>query len=237
MSANFPPKPGTVAFRVLAHLEAILPRRPRATAGMIAGELQGVTPLQVRDALEEAHAAGFVSREAEVGPTGRGPVFYELVRTTTGAPATGGSGNARDQLRGVIDPVVDPNPAGAPLLEGHAGAEPIGKVVSIRQRADGGADVDIERMPELSAWLQSTLPSDRPSPGPVEVLPDPPPATVSVSLDFANGPDQFAVALVSDGRLHCWRGVVPYVFSRAEARALVDYLNRIDLEPILEGEA
>ena len=35
--SGFPPKPGTVAYRVLAHLEAILPRRPRATAGMIAG--------------------------------------------------------------------------------------------------------------------------------------------------------------------------------------------------------
>ena len=45
--------------------------------------------------------------------------------------------------------------------------------------------------------------------------------------------DGFAVALSSDGRLHCWRGKVPYVFSRDEARALVDYLNRIDLDEIL----
>ena len=49
--SGFPPKPGTAAYRVLAHLELMHPRRPRATAGMVAGELRGLTPTQVRDAL------------------------------------------------------------------------------------------------------------------------------------------------------------------------------------------
>lgn len=79
-----------MAYRVLAYLETLLPGRPRGTAGMVAGELRGVTALQVRDALEAAHEAGYVNREAEFGPGGRGPVFYELVRTTTGALAVGG---------------------------------------------------------------------------------------------------------------------------------------------------
>lgn len=257
--SEFPPKPGTAAYRVLAHLETILPRRPRATAGMIAGELRGLTPSQVRDALEAAHAAGYVNREAEFGAFGRGPVFYELVRRTSGELALGGgssdrdgvtgSGDAAHEPRGVIEPVVDPHPEAAPILERHPGAftsQPLSKVVAIRPTSDG-ADVEIERTPELADWLAATrggadlerevavsVAADR-----VRTAAEPAPApAVTVALDFAApGCDQFAVALASDGRLHCWRGVVPYVFSKAEARALVDYLNRIDLEPILEGEA
>ncbi len=91
---TFPPKPGTVAYLVIAFLEAKLPARPRATVGAIAGELRGVTPSQVRDALEAAHTAGYVNREYEAGPGGRGPVFYELVRNTLGELAVGGAARA-----------------------------------------------------------------------------------------------------------------------------------------------
>lgn len=246
--SGFPPKPGTVAYRVLAHLETLLPRRPRATAGMIAGELSGVTPGQIRDALEAAHAAGYVNRSADHGPSARGPVFYELVRKTTGdfatrhGPSDGGwitsSADPSDEPSGVIEPVVDPHPEAAPILEAHdLAARPLSKVVAIRPTSDG-AEVEIARTPELAAWLRDKQQQVAHSAAAAEVAPDdaatPP---VAVSLDFAAGDDQFAVALASDGRLHCWRGVVPYVFSKAEARALVDYLNRIDLEPILEGEA
>ncbi|HPM24814.1 MAG TPA: hypothetical protein PLP66_12975 [Phycisphaerae bacterium] len=139
---TFPPKPGTVAYRVLAHLETILPRRPRATVGMIAGELRGLTPSQVRDALEAAHDAGYVNRDHQIGTGGRGPVFYELVRRTTGELVVGGgspdrdaspfgapgaeaasddgawltsSGDPADEPRGVIEPVVDPHPPVARL--------------------------------------------------------------------------------------------------------------------------
>lgn len=265
--SSFPPRPGTVAYRVLAHLETLLPRRPRATAGMLAGELRGLTPQQVRDALEAAHEAGYVNREAEIGASGRGPVFYELVRNTQGELAVGGADprapaaspaaaetaddvfltgtGAPAHPGGVIEPVVPADPLdpavpdGAPVLERHADAfssKPISKVVQIRPTGDG-FEVEVERTPELADWLRSTAApvplSEPPAPDaePVAALPP-----VTASLDFAPGSDQFAVALASDGRLHCWRGVVPYVFSREEARALVDYLNRIDLAPLLEGD-
>lgn len=264
---GFPPKPGTAVYRVLAYLETILPRRPRATAGMVAGELRGLTPQQVRDALEAAHEAGYVNREAEFGPSGRGPVFYELVRGTTGELAVGGAGlrtaaagtsapapreddvlltgtGAPPPPGGVIEPVVpadlpaaaDANPP--PLLlelhRGASGAQPVSKVVQIRPTGDG-FEVELERTPDLDSWLRGGLapvvPSDLDAPDEAAA-----PAAVPVTggLDFGPGADQFAVALASDGRLHCWRGVVPYVFSRAEVRALVNYLNGIDLEPLLE---
>lgn len=252
--SGFPPRPGTVAFRVLAHLESLLPGRPRATAGMVAGELPGCTPQQVRDALEDAHVHGYVNREAEFPYGTRGPVFYELVRTTTGELASGaqareqeresarmlrGSGNPEHEPRGVIEPVVDPNPepAAPPALQGHAGAEPVGKVVSIRPMPDGGFETELERIPELSAWLHgdrgaAALPLEQVNTtAPVEEA-----APVTVALDFAPGPDQFVVALASDGRIHCWRGSVPFIFTRAEARTLIEYLNRVDLDPVLEGD-
>lgn len=271
--SGFPPKPGTAAYRVLAHLETILPRRPRATAGMVAGELRGLRPSQVRDALEAAHEAGYVNREAEIGISGRGPVFYELVRRTTGELAVGGGSPDRDQVtgagdpahepRGVIEPVVDPNPP--PILEAHDPAAQIGKVVSISQRREG-AEVEIERFPQLNDWLRATrgLPvaeRDEPEtvvlpaggvvvnhnlgfePGPTvqqivaSAVASEPVITPGVQLDFAPGPDQFAVALASDGRLFCWRGTVPFVWSKEEARVLVQHLNRMDLDVLLEPEA
>lgn len=274
--SGFPPKPGTAAYRVLAHLETILPRRPRATASMIAGELRGLTPQQVRDALEAAHEAGYVNREAEISIGGRGPVFYELVRGTTGDLAVGGASPARDHVtgsgdpahepRGVIEPVVDPNPPPAPpILEEHEPAAAISKVVAIHPRADGGFSAEIERTPQLSDWLRATrgLPvaeRDEPEtvvlraggglvdhnldfqPGPVQQLtaqapPAEPVIPPGVQLDFASGQDQFAVALASDGRLFCWRGSVPFVWSREEARVLVEHLNRMDLDVLLEPEA
>lgn len=276
---TFPPKPGTVAYRVLAHLETILPRRPRATVGMIAGELRGLTPSQVRDACEAAHEAGYLNRSHEVSATGRGPVFYELVRRTTGElalsaaravdepePDAGfmeGSGTAVSPS-GVIEPVVDPHPpvVDAPILSEHATAPPaaLAQVVNIRRVAPSeAADVDL---PPLGDWLRAAhgVPLERGgavAPGAVAAEPDPrevhipvaslsfdlgtrplpgsteTPAEVTVALDFAPGQDQFAVALSSDGRLHCWRGVVPYVFSRLEVRRLVEYLNRVDLDDLL----
>lgn len=269
---TFPPKPGTVAYRVLAHLETILPRRPRATVGMIAGELRGLTPSQVRDALEAAHDAGYVNRDHQIGTGGRGPVFYELVRRTTGELALSaaraveqpdpdfdeiqGSGTAVSPS-GVIEPVVDPHPPepDGPVLSEHATAgAPLSRVVSIR-RTPQSLEVELERTPELSDWLRAAhgVPLARggaAAPGAVAAepeaaevafpaggvmighVPETPP-DVSVALDFAPGPDQFAVALSSDGRLHCWRGCVPYVFSRLEVRRLVDYLNRVDLDDLL----
>jgi len=300
--SGFPPKPGTAAYRVLAHLETILPRRPRATAGMVAGELRGLTPSQVRDALEAAHDAGYVNREHEVGLTGRGPVFYELVRRTTGELVVGGGSPDRDtrpfgapgaeaaaedgpwltsagdpahEPRGVIEPVVNPNPETvaaespqppAPVLPRHDPAAALSKVVAIHSRADGGFTADLERTPQLSDWLRATrgLPvaeRDEPEtvvppaggvvvnhnlgfePGPtVQQLAAPAPAAEpvipsGVQLDFAPGPDQFAVALASDGRLFCWRGTVPFVWSKEEARVLVQHLNRMDLDVLLEPEA
>lgn len=289
---TFPPKPGTVAYRVLAHLEAILPRRPRATVGMIAGELRGLTPSQVRDALEAAHDAGYVNRDHQIGTGGRGPVFYELVRRTTGELVVGGgspdrdaspfgapgaeaasddgawltsSGDPADEPRGVIEPVVDPHPpvVEAPILSEHATAPPaaLAQVVNIRRVAPAEA-VDVD-LPPLGDWLRAAhgVPLERggaAAPGAVAADPDPrevphtvsglllehrlefdpgpiaaPTPEVTVALDFAPGPDQFAVALSSDGRLHCWRGVVPYVFSRLEVQQLVDYLNRVDLDDLL----
>jgi len=272
--SGFPPKPGTAVYRVLAYLETILPRRPRATAGMVAGELRGLTAIQVRDALEAAHEAGYVNREADVGATGRGPVFYELVRGTTGELAVGGAGlriaaagasasapatapapreddalltgtGAPPHPGGVIEPVVPaepraPDPDPSAVLVRHPGAfgsQPLTKVVQIRPAADGFA-VEVDGTPELAARLRGRQEPDAvadkdASPASVEA-PAAAPAPITVGLDFASGPDEFAVALASDGRLHCWRGVVPYVFSRAEVRALVNYLNGIDLEPLLE---
>lgn len=277
---TFPPKPGTVAYRVIAFLEAKLPARPRATVGAIAGELRGVTPSQVRDALEAAHTAGYVNREYEAGPGGRGPVFYELVRNTLGELAVGGAEpraqaaaalaeaaddgwltgtGAPPHPGGVIEPVVpaeprapDPDPSAALVRHpGAFGSQPLTKVVQIRPAADGFA-VQVERTPELADWLRASHGepvADQSDPDVVDASFEPAPTSQQldspapavervippgVQLDFAPGPDQFAVALAPDGRLHCWRGVVPYVFSRAEARALVDYLNRIDLEPLLE---
>lgn len=291
--SGFPPKPGTAAYRVLAHLETILPRRPRATAGMVAGELRGLTPSQVRDALEAAHEAGYVNREAEVGISGRGPVFYELVRRTTGELALGGGSPDRDtrpfgapgaeaaaedgawltsagdpahEPRGVIEPVVNPNPEtvaaespqpAAPVLTGHEPAAAISKVVAIHPRADGGFTAELERTPQLSDWLRATrgLPvAERDEPEvhvpppfpeqvfvaaaePAESLPSEPVIPSGVQLEFAPGPDQFAVALASDGRLFCWRGTVPFVWSKEEARVLVQHLNRMDLDVLLEPEA
>lgn len=283
--SGFPPKPGTAVYRVLAHLETILPRRPRATAGMVAGELRGLTPSQVRDALEAAHEAGYVNREAEISVGGRGPVFYELVRRTTGELAVGGGSPDRDSItgsgepahepRGVIEPVVNPNPETlaaespqppAPVLPRHDPAAALSKVVAIHPRADGGFTADLERTPQLSDWLRATrgLPvaeRDEPDavvlpaggvvvnhnlgfePGPtVQQLAAPAPAAEpvippGVQLDFAPGPDQFAVALASDGRLFCWRGTVPFVWSKEEARVLVQHLNRMDLDVLLEPEA
>lgn len=275
--SGFPPKPGTAAYRVLAHLETILPRRPRATAGMVAGELRGLTPSQVRDALEAAHEAGYVNREAEISVGGRGPVFYELVRRTTGELAVGGASPDRDLVagsgdpahdpRGVIEPVVDPNPPPAPpTLEAHEPATALSKVVAIHPRADGGFSADLERTPQLSDWLRATrgLPvaeRDEPEtvvlpaggvvvnhnlgfePGPTvqqivaSAVASEPVITPGVQLDFAPGPDQFAVALASDGRLFCWRGTVPFVWSKEEARVLVQHLNRMDLDVLLEPEA
>jgi hypothetical protein len=266
---TFPPKPGTVAYRVLAHLEAILPRRPRATVGMIAGELRGLTPPQVREACEDAHLAGYLNRSHEVSATGRGPVFYELVRGTTGELALSVARPVEEPEPvaehiptgtalppgGVIEPVVDPHP---PVVDAPPAA--LAQVVNIRRVAPSeAADVDL---PPLSDWLRAAhgVPLERGgavAPGAVAAEPEPrhvhipavslsfdlandplPAATetppqVTVALDFAPGPDQFAVALSSDGRLHCWRGVVPYVFSRDEARALVAYLNRVDLDDLL----
>ena len=190
-----------------------------------------------------------------MGPSGRGPVFYELVRTTSGGLAVGGAaqlgeshqlvnrdaqafltaGGESTSPSGVIEPVVDPNPpeASPPLLL-HDPAAALSKVVAIHPRPGGSVDVEIARMPELDAWLHARHDTaDLAEPGA-----EAPAAPVHVALDFAPGTDQFAVALASDGRLLCWRGVVPYVFPRAEARALIDYLNRIDLEPLLdEGTA
>ena len=280
--SGFPPKPGTAAYRVLAHLETILPRRPRATAGMVAGELRGLTPSQVRDALEAAHEAGYVNREAEVGISGRGPVFYELVRRTTGELAVGGGSPGRDFItgsgdpahepRGVIEPVVNPNPETvaaespqppASVLPRHDPAAAISKVVAIHSRADGGFTAELERTPQLSDWLRATrgLPvaeRDDPEtvvlpaggvvvghnlgfePGPtvqqLAALPPEPIVPSGVQLDFAPGPDQFAVALASDGRLFCWRATVPFVWSKEEARVLVQHLNRMDLDVLLEPE-
>lgn len=272
--SGFPPKPGTAAYRVLAHMELMHPRRPRATAGMIAGELRGLTPTQVRDALEAAHDAGYVKREHEVGLTGRGPVFYELVRDTSGALA--GDGTEPDRpLSGVIEPVVNPNPEtvaaespqpAAPVLTGHEPAAAISKVVAIHPRADGGFVAELERTPQLSDWLRATrgLPAaerDEPDavvlpaggvvvnhnlgfePGPTvqqivaSAVAAEPVIPSGVQLDFAPGPDQFAVALASDGRLFCWRGTVPFVWSKEEARVLVQHLNRMDLDVLLEPEA
>lgn len=248
MSA-FPPKPGTVAYRVLAHLEAMRSMRPRVTAGMVAGDLRGVTAIQVREALEEAHQQGYVNREAEISIGGRGPVFYELVRDTRGewiGPGPGsdqpdrlitGTGRPDLEPRGVIAPVVDPIPPAVPAdaatLPGHAGAQPISKVVDIRPRSDG-FELEIERTPELAEWLRRPMPPLFADPPDDAAADSGAAAPVTLGLDFAAGTDQFAVALASDGRIHCWRGSVPFVFSRAEARCLVDYLNRIDLAPILE---
>ena len=263
---TFPPKPGTVAYRVLAHLETILPRRPRATVGMIAGELRGLTPSQVRDACEAAHEAGYLTRSFEDSGIGRGPVFYELVRGTTGTPAVSAARGVDDPdesepdpaAGGVIEPVVDPHPV---LPTAAAAAPEPAKVVSITPRRYE-PEADLERAPQLGDWLRAAhgVPLARggaAAPGVVAAEPEGPevfvpasdvslqvdkpalpastelPAQVTFSLDFAPGPDQFAVALSSDGRLHCWRGKVPYVFSRDEARALVDYLNHIDLDELL----
>lgn len=267
--SGFPPKPGTAVYRVLAHLETILPRRPRATAGMIAGELRGLTPMQVRDALEAAHEAGYVNREAEISVGGRGPVFYELVRGTSGELAIGGASPDRDYVtgsgdpahepRGVIEPVVDPHPVA--LTAAAAAPEPA-KVVSIKPM-QYSPEADLERTPQLSDWLRATrgLPvaeRDEPEtvglpaggvlldhklsfdPGPVAAAASPGPEAVfppGVQLDFAPGPDQFAVALASDGRLFCWRGTVPLVFTKEEARVLVQHLNRMDLDVLLDLEA
>lgn len=255
--SGFPPKPGTAAYRVLAYLETILPRRPRATAGMVAGELRGLTPVQVRDALEAAHAAGYVNREAEVSVGARGPVFYELVRNTAGDFAVGGAGlrtysvpppalreeqmmltgtAATAPSGGVIEPVVEPIP------------EP--------PATDTAAPIESEPTPQLSDWLRATrgLPvAERDDPevhvpppfpaqvfvaaaGPAASLPPEPVIPSSVQLDFAPGPDQFAVALASDGRLFCWRGSVPFVFTRAESRVLVQHLNLMDLDVLLDLE-
>lgn len=239
---TFPPKPGTVAYRVLAHLETILPRRPRATVGMIAGELRGLTPSQVRDACEAAHEAGYLTRSFEDSGIGRGPVFYELVRGTTGTPAVSAARGVDDAEEsepepaagGVIEPVVDPHPPAA-----EAAPAALAQVVNIR-RAAPAEPVDVE-LPPLGDWLRAAhgVPLERavvPAPAQVPELAPPVETAVfppDVKLDFAAGTDGFAVALSSDGRLHCWRGKVPYVFSRDEARALVDYLNRIDLDEIL----
>lgn len=288
--STFPPKPGTVAYRVLAHLETILPKRPRATAGMIAGELRGVSAIQVRDALEAAHEAGYVNREAERTVLGRGPVFYELVRNTTGELAVGGAGlrtysvppparreeesmltgtGAAPPAGGIIEPVVDPNPEKAaaespqppaPVLPGHEPAAALSKVVAIHSRADGGFTAELERTPQLSDWLRATrglsvAERDEPEvhvplrgdvvdasfePGPtlqqLAALPPEPIIPPGVQLDFTAGPDQFAVALASDGRLVCWRGSVPFIFSKDEARVLVQHLNRIDIDALLDLE-
>ena len=239
---TFPPKPGTVAYRVLAHLETILPRRPRATVGMIAGELRGLTPSQVRDACEAAHQAGYLTRSFEDSGIGRGPVFYELVRGTTGTPAVSAARGVDDAdesepepaAGGVIEPVVDPHPPAA-----EAAPAALAQVVNIR-RAATPEPVDVE-LPPLGDWLRAAhgVPLERavvPVPAQVPELAPPVETAVfppDVKLDFAAGTDGFAVALSSDGRLHCWRGKVPYVFSRDEARALVDYLNRIDLDELL----
>jgi len=248
---TFPPKPGTVAYRVLAHLETILPRRPRATVGMIAGELRGLTPSQVRDACEAAHEAGYLTRSFEDSGIGRGPVFYELVRGTTGTPAVSAARGFDDAEEsgpepaagGVIEPVVDPHPpvAEAPILSEHATAPPaaLAQVVNIRRVAPGQSeDVDL---PPLGDWLRAAhgVPLERavvPAPAQVPELAPPVETAVfppDVKLDFAAGTDGFAVALSSDGRLHCWRGVVPYVFSRLEVQQLVAYLNRVDLDDLL----
>ena len=233
----------------------------------------------MRDALEAAHEAGYVNREAEISVGGRGPVFYELVRRTTGELAVGGgspdrdfitgSGDPAHEPRGVIEPVVNPNPETvaaespqppAPVLPRH---DPISKVVAIHPRADGGFTAELERTPQLSDWLRATrgLPvanRDEPEtvvlpaggvvvnhnlgfePGPtVQQLAAPAPAAEpvipsGVQLDFAPGPDQFAVALTSDGRLFCWRGTVPFVWSKEEARVLIEHLNRMDLDVVLD---
>jgi hypothetical protein len=278
--SGFPPKPGTAAYRVLAYLETILPRRPRATAGMVAGELRGLTPVQVRDALEAAHAAGYVNREAEVSVGARGPVFYELVRNTAGDFAVGGAGlrtysvpppalreeqmmltgtAATAPSGGVIEPVVEPIPE-PPATDTAAPieSEPTArsaKVVSIERRM-GNGEVELEPTPQLSDWLRATrgVPvAERDDPevhvpppfpaqvfvaaaGPAASLPPEPVIPSSVQLDFAPGPDQFAVALASDGRLFCWRGSVPFVFTRAESRVLVQHLNLMDLDVLLDLE-
>ncbi len=227
---TYTPEPGTVAYRVLAHLET-LPKGAEVMTSALA-EALGLEGRNVAPCLETALAKGLVFRRQRDTHV-RSPFWWSLTdysaipkaerpvleipntppkganRVRQVLKAEGASPDATDSE--ARSKVMAAEGSGSPTARGDNVAPASGAAPAFLQRRgpDTGAQVDGCRAPESHAGAcsgraqqdQTSLPAS---------------------------PKGIRIALWSDGTLQIERaGAAPLILSRPETRALVQYLDAI----------
>lgn len=208
MRASYEPRPGTVAFKLLAHME-LLHKGSEITSSLLAAAC-GIDPNSVGPQLEPAVKAGLIFSRQKGGHP-KSPRFWSLVDHSAGC----------DVIK--TEP-ADPAPAPpAALVVDHLPAPKVKEAPRERSKAKAKP----EAVPSVRQYIEAIERSV------------PPDADEGILVGGA-GPTrpyvpELRVALWSDGTLEVRRDPGDLVlFTRAEARAIVDYLNAIDLEVLEE---
>lgn len=230
MSA-YEPRPGTVAFKLLAHIE-LLHKGSEITSSLLAAAC-GIDPNSVGPQLQPAVKAGLIFSRQKGGHP-KSPRFWSLVDHSAKTPEGQGS-----QLVLKAEPAkADATDRDAPAVA-SPGVGPMG--------ADQAADAAVAvAPPPVKAVRKPSKPKAKPEAVPsvrqyIEAIERSVPSDADEGILVGGAVPtrpyvpELRVALWSDGTLEVRRSPDDLVlFTRAEARAIVDYLNAIDLEVLEE---